>query len=223
MYRHDADDHRRRRDANPCRPHAARRVRADREVRRDNRSRADAWQRRYAIGHLAPRAVSEAGRPYRRPAGGPQCPLSRRAQGARAARRLDGALGRLLARPLRQSQNTDEGDRSMNDAALKSATQDIVVEEVFPHAPESIWKALTTGELIGRWLMKPTGFEPMEGKRFTFQTKPAGAWDGVIHCRVLEATPKQRLVYAWKGGHEENVGYGRPLAPAAPSPPPHPG
>jgi uncharacterized protein YndB with AHSA1/START domain len=99
----------------------------------------------------------------------------------------------------------------MNDAALKSDTQDIVVEEVFPHTPESIWKALTTGELIGRWLMAPTGFEPMEGKRFTFQTKPAGAWDGMIHCQVLEAMPNERLVYAWRGGHEGNVGYGAPL------------
>jgi uncharacterized protein YndB with AHSA1/START domain len=99
----------------------------------------------------------------------------------------------------------------MNDAALKSDTQDIVVEEVFPHTPESIWKALTTGELIGRWLMAPTGFEPMEGKRFTFQTKPAGAWDGVIHCQVLEAMPNKRLVYAWRGGHEGNFGYGAPL------------
>ena len=48
----------------------------------------------------------------------------------------------------------------MNDAALKSDTQDIVVDEVFPHAPETIWKTLTTGDLIGRWLMAPTGFEP---------------------------------------------------------------
>ena len=40
----------------------------------------------------------------------------------------------------------------MNDAALKSGTQDIVVDEVSPHAPETIWKALTTSELIGRWL-----------------------------------------------------------------------
>ena len=96
----------------------------------------------------------------------------------------------------------------MNDAALKSDTQDIVVEEVFPHAPETIWKTLTSGELIGRWLMAPTGFEPVAGKRFTFQTKPAGAWDGAIHCQVLEATPNERLAYAWKGGHEGNVGYG---------------
>jgi uncharacterized protein YndB with AHSA1/START domain len=100
----------------------------------------------------------------------------------------------------------------MNDTALKSATQDIVVDEVFPHAPETIWKALTTGELISRWIeMVPTGFEPVQGKRFTFQTTPAGAWDGVIHCQVVEAMPNQRLVYAWKGGHEGNVGYGSRL------------
>jgi uncharacterized protein YndB with AHSA1/START domain len=100
----------------------------------------------------------------------------------------------------------------MNDAALKPDTQDIVVDEVFPHAPETIWKTLTTGELISRWLMmSPTGFEPVEGKRFTFQTTPGGAWDGVIHCQVLEVTPNKRLVYAWKSGHEENVGYGSRL------------
>ena len=86
-----------------------------------------------------------------------------------------------------------------------------MVDEVFPHAPETIWKALTTGELIGRWLMAPTGFEPVTGTRFTFQTTPAGAWDGVIHCEVLEVIPNERLAYAWKGGHEGNVGYGAPL------------
>jgi uncharacterized protein YndB with AHSA1/START domain len=99
----------------------------------------------------------------------------------------------------------------MNDAALKSETQDIVVDEVFPHVPATIWKTLTTGELISRWMMAPTGFEPVEGNRFTFQTKPAGAWDGTIHCQVLEVVPNERLVYAWKGGHEGNVGYGSPL------------
>jgi len=99
----------------------------------------------------------------------------------------------------------------MNDAKLKPATHDIVVDEVFPHAPEAIWKTLTTGELIGRWLMAPTGFEPVKGKSFTFQTRPGGAWDGVIHCQVLEVMPNERLVYAWKGGNEENIGYGAPL------------
>ena len=100
----------------------------------------------------------------------------------------------------------------MTDAAIKSDTQEIVVDEIFPHAPATIWKALTTGELIGRWLpMQPTGFEPRKGKHFTFQTTPAGRWDGLIRCQVLQLTPNKRLVYSWKSGHEGNVGYGSRL------------
>jgi uncharacterized protein YndB with AHSA1/START domain len=100
----------------------------------------------------------------------------------------------------------------MNETALKSHTQQIVVDDVFPHAPETIWKTLTDGELMGRWLgMTPSGFEPVKGKRFTYQTTAAGAWDGVIHCEVLEVIPNQRLAYAWKGGHEGNAGYGSRL------------
>ncbi|ANK90616.1 MULTISPECIES: SRPBCC family protein [Rhizobium] len=99
----------------------------------------------------------------------------------------------------------------MTDTALKPDTQEIVVEEVFPHAPETIWKTLTTAELMGRWLMMPAGFEPIEGKRFTYQTTPAGDWDGTIHCEVLEVKPNERLTYAWKGGHAGNTGYGSPL------------
>ena len=99
----------------------------------------------------------------------------------------------------------------MNDAALKSDAQEIVVDEMLPHSPEKIWKALTTGDLIARWLMPATGFEAVKGKRFTFQTTPAGAWDGAIHGEVLEVTPNERLVYSWKSGHQGNVGYGAPL------------
>jgi uncharacterized protein YndB with AHSA1/START domain len=100
----------------------------------------------------------------------------------------------------------------MNETALISETQQIVVDDVFPHAPETIWKTLTNGELVGRWLgMTPTGFEAVKGKRFTYQTTAAGAWNGVIHCEVLDVIPNQRLAYAWKGGHEGNAGYGSRL------------
>lgn len=99
----------------------------------------------------------------------------------------------------------------MTGAALKSDTQDIVLEEVFPHAPETIWKALTSGDLIARWMMAPAGFAAVEGTHFTFKTAPAGEWDGVIRCQVLQVIPNQRLAYAWKGGHAGNAGYGSPL------------
>ncbi|HEV7321926.1 MAG TPA: SRPBCC domain-containing protein [Ensifer sp.] len=100
----------------------------------------------------------------------------------------------------------------MNEAAAVTfETQDIVIDEVFPHAPETIWKTLTNGELMGRWIMPPTGFEAVEGKHFTFQTTPAGAWDGTIRCQVLDVRPNERFAYSWKGGDEGNVGYGSRL------------
>jgi len=89
--------------------------------------------------------------------------------------------------------------------------QDIVVDEVLPHAPETIWKALTDGALMKRWMMEPTGFAAVVGNRFTYKTKPAGAWDGTIRCEVLEVIPTQRFSYAWRGGDEANVGYGSML------------
>ena len=96
----------------------------------------------------------------------------------------------------------------MTDAALMPATKDIVVDQVFPHTPAMLWQALTTPEMMGRWLMTPTGFEPTVGNRFTYKTTPAGAWDGTIRCEVLEAIPNQRLSYSWRGGDGSNVGYG---------------
>lgn len=94
---------------------------------------------------------------------------------------------------------------------LRPATQEIVVDEILPHAPETIWKALTSSALIARWIMEPSGFAPVEGTRFTFRTTPAGAWDGTIHCRVLEVIPNQSLAYSWKGGDDGNTGYGSRL------------
>ncbi len=100
----------------------------------------------------------------------------------------------------------------MNDATTMADTHEIVVDEVLPHAPEVVWKTLTTPQLMARWLkMTPTGFEPATGNRFTYQTTPAGEWDGVIHCLVLDVIPFERLVYQWRGGHDANTGYGSRL------------
>lgn len=104
----------------------------------------------------------------------------------------------------------------MNKLAVKSdmqsaETTSIVIDEVFPHRAEVLWKAITNGDLMGRWMMKPAGFEPVVGNRFTFQTTPAGKWDGTIRCEVLEVLPLERFAFAWRGGDEDNVGYGSKL------------
>jgi uncharacterized protein YndB with AHSA1/START domain len=96
----------------------------------------------------------------------------------------------------------------MTDTATRAQTLEIVVEEVFPHSVEAIWKALTDGGLMGRWLMEPTGFEPVPGNRFTYQTTPAGEWDGKIQCEVIAVSPCELLSYSWAGGHIKNDGYG---------------
>jgi uncharacterized protein YndB with AHSA1/START domain len=98
----------------------------------------------------------------------------------------------------------------MNALAMQT-TQEIVAEQVFPHAPEKVWKALTDADAVSRWLMQPEGFAPVVGNRFTFKTTAAGQWDGTIQCEVLEVVPHERFVYAWRGGHESNVGYGSKL------------
>lgn len=99
----------------------------------------------------------------------------------------------------------------MNDATTMVGYREIIVDELFPHTPEAVWETLTTPALMGRWLMEPTGFEPIAGTHFTYQTKPAGAWDGIIHCQVLDVVPYERLVYSWTGGDAANAGYGSRL------------
>lgn len=93
--------------------------------------------------------------------------------------------------------------KNREQGASRAETRNIVVEDVLPQPPERVWKALTTAELIGRWLM-PNDFEPVVGKRFTFTTRPIGAWDGVVHCEVLKVVPFRCLVYSWKGGADDS-------------------
>lgn len=97
----------------------------------------------------------------------------------------------------------------MTDSMVQAEARVIAVDEVFPHAPETIWKTLVHPELIARWLrMTPVGFEPVVGNHFTYQTSAAGEWDGTIRCEVIEVQPQRRLAYRWRGGHAANTGYG---------------
>jgi uncharacterized protein YndB with AHSA1/START domain len=38
-----------------------------------------------------------------------------------------------------------------------------------------------------------------------------GKWDGIVHCQVLEVKLRERLVYNWTGGSDDNAAYGSPL------------
>ena len=75
----------------------------------------------------------------------------------------------------------------------------LVVERVFPHPPEKLWRALTEGPLLAQWMMK-NDFEPVVGRRFQFRADPAPNWSGIVDCEVLVVDPLQRLSYNWGVG-----------------------
>jgi uncharacterized protein YndB with AHSA1/START domain len=76
------------------------------------------------------------------------------------------------------------------------STRTLVIERVFPHPPEKLWRALTENPLIAQWLMK-NDFEPIAGRKFQFLSEPVPNWDGVIDCEVLIVDPLKRLSYSW--------------------------
>jgi uncharacterized protein YndB with AHSA1/START domain len=75
-------------------------------------------------------------------------------------------------------------------------TNTVLVERVFAHPPEKLWRALTDPSLLAQWLLK-NDFSPSVGQRFQFRADPVQNWDGVIHCEVLAIEPQRSLSYTW--------------------------
>ena len=63
----------------------------------------------------------------------------------------------------------------------------VVTECDLPEAPEKVWKALTTPELLAKWLPEATD------------------------CEVLAAEPNRLLRYRWRAGEEDRDEAGREL------------
>ena len=77
-------------------------------------------------------------------------------------------------------------------------------EIVYPHPVEKVWHALTDKKALSQWFME-TDFEPVVGKKFTFKTKPAPGFDGVVTGEVLAAERPHHLAYTWRGGPLEET------------------
>lgn len=77
-------------------------------------------------------------------------------------------------------------------------------EALYPQSIEQVWEALTDSTAIGEWLM-PNDFKPEVGHRFTFTTKPAPGFDGIVQCQVLTLQRPSRLAYSWKGGGIDTI------------------
>ncbi|MRH89659.1 SRPBCC domain-containing protein [Nocardia sp. SYP-A9097] len=81
----------------------------------------------------------------------------------------------------------------------------IELDHYYPHPPEKVWRALTTPELMGQWMMQPIGFEPVAGNIFEMKTQPMPGQDfsGEIRGEVLEAIAPQRLRLTWDDANAE--------------------
>ncbi|MFI9510330.1 SRPBCC domain-containing protein [Nocardia sp. NPDC052566] len=75
----------------------------------------------------------------------------------------------------------------------------IVLDQFYPHPPAKVWRAITTPELMGQWLMVPIGFEPVAGNRFRMKARPMPAvnFSGEVRCEVLEVVAPERLSITW--------------------------
>jgi len=82
--------------------------------------------------------------------------------------------------------------------------RDIVLSETYPHGRKRVWTCLTDPDLLAEWLM-PNDFRPVLGHEFTFRTQPRPGFDGVVHAKVLEIVPPERLVITWAGGGIDTV------------------
>jgi uncharacterized protein YndB with AHSA1/START domain len=76
---------------------------------------------------------------------------------------------------------------------------DIDITACYPYPIARVWRALTSREALAVWLMA-NDFVPEPGHRFTFTTRPAPGFDGIVHCRVLEIDAPARMVWSWRGG-----------------------
>jgi uncharacterized protein YndB with AHSA1/START domain len=77
---------------------------------------------------------------------------------------------------------------------------DIDQTVLYSHPVERVWAALTSSSALAAWLM-PNDFKPVIGHHFSFRTRPAPGFDGIVHCQVVEMEPPSRMVWTWAGGN----------------------
>ncbi len=90
----------------------------------------------------------------------------------------------------------------MTDTATSTGTatsRTLVVERVFHHPPQKLWRALTESTLLAQWMMN-NDFAAEVGRKFQFRADPAPNWNGIVDCEVLIIEPLQRLSYNWGVG-----------------------
>lgn len=94
---------------------------------------------------------------------------------------------------------------TLAETTAPSQTDTLSFEFDFAHAPEKVWRALTTPALLAEWLLPVRDLVFERGARFSFATQPQPGWDGVVACTMLEIEPLAKISYAWVVGAMDTV------------------
>ena len=79
----------------------------------------------------------------------------------------------------------------------------IAFECDLPEAPDKVWRALTTAEIVSEWLL-PTDLRPQPGARFGF--RDAAAREEPIECEVLDVDPERSIRFSWRDAEARRDG-----------------
>ena len=93
----------------------------------------------------------------------------------------------------------------MSDArdAETAEKRSIAFECDLPEAPEKVWRALTTPEIVSEWLL-PTDLRPEQGASFAFRDPAAG--DEPIECEVLAVDAERSIRFSWRDADARRSG-----------------
>ena len=94
---------------------------------------------------------------------------------------------------------------TLTETTAPAQTSALAFEFDFPHPPEKVWRALTNPKLLAEWLLPAIDFKLEQGAEFRFQTQPVAGWDGIVHCRIRNIEPQQRISYDWGVGDMATV------------------
>ncbi|MNK07115.1 hypothetical protein D3C87_250250 [compost metagenome] len=74
----------------------------------------------------------------------------------------------------------------------------IKLDIFLPYDRDLVWRALTDADLLGKWFML-NNIKAETGHYFTFRMKAQKGWDGITHCEIISAIPRQYLAYTYRG------------------------
>jgi uncharacterized protein YndB with AHSA1/START domain len=79
------------------------------------------------------------------------------------------------------------------------------VDQYLAHSPARVWRALTTPELLDRWLM-PGDFQLKVGHRYLMHAAafPAARFSGVVGAEVLAFEPEKMLPAPAESTHDHD-------------------